>query len=275
METPLGDFTDLWEPHLRNLAQMPPAARRWVIVDAKWDTKTLHQWLRVARDLGLATAFEPVSTAKSTRLFDAPNLLPDHLPRIVDLATPNELELKAMHDAARSTGATERLDWWQTIDAFGIPGWGARNELVAASTQALVDEGIPQRSIQLLPFIPTVLTKLGLRGVLLTRILMEDDEALQNGYGAPYVVARSKTGRGGIGGLYMRLFPPDEVLADADIVSVNGAGDTFLGALIARLAADENARIEDMVPYAQRASLLTLRSTQSVSEDIAQLRHVL
>jgi len=36
------------------------------------------------------------------------------------------------------------------------------------------------------------------------------------------------------GGVYMRLFPPVEVVED--IVSVNGVGDTFLGVLVVGLA---------------------------------------
>lgn len=266
IEHPHGRFEDLWMPHIQSLSK--GSVTPWLIVDANWNTEILHQFLNAAREAQIATAFEPVSVAKSSRLFESPNLLPGQLPRVCDLASPNELELIAMHDAARSTGATDRADWWQTIDALGIPGSGARAELVAATNQALVNEGVPQRSIQMLPFVPNMVTKLGPRGVLLTRILPENDVNLDERHW-PYVISRSKTGANRVGGLYVRLFPPDEVLAEEDIVSVNGAGDTFLGTLVARLVGAGDARLEHAIDFAQRASLQTLKSNQSVSPAIA------
>ena len=277
MEQPRASFSARWEPHLKALAasQNSTMKPKWLVFDANWGPQTLHHWLGAARRLNLATAFEPVSAAKSTRLFAAD--IPQHVPpRIADLASPNALELRAMHDAAARAGLTERREWWRTIDALGIPGSGARAELVRATDAALTDEGIPQRSIQLLPFVPNLVTKLGPRGVLLTRLLREGEHALRSPEAAPHVVARTRTGPEGIAGLYMRLFPPGEVLAagGGGIVSTNGAGDTFLGVLLAALVRAEEPRIEDAVDAAQRASAMTLKSRESVSPEIARLQSV-
>ena len=59
-----------------------------------------------------------------------------------------------MFDAAKAAGLLERQDWWHVIDALGISSSGARVEMAMATTGELVDKGVPQMSIQLLPFVP-------------------------------------------------------------------------------------------------------------------------
>ncbi len=82
----------------------------------------------------------------------------------VELATPNEHELVAMHEAARSKNYLETQDWWTVIDAMGIPSTGVGLQLQQLTSHELVDKGIPQRMIQLLPFLPVIITKLGAKG---------------------------------------------------------------------------------------------------------------
>lgn len=61
----------------------------------------------------------------------------------------------------------------------------------------------------------------------------------------------------------MRHFPA-EALGASGVSSVNGAGDTFLGVLVAGLA--EGAVLDEaLVGVAQRASVLTLGDAASVS----------
>lgn len=84
----------------------------------------------------------------------------------VELATPNEHELAAMHEAAKSSSCFERQDWWTVVDSMGIPSAGIGLQLQNLTTRELVDRGIPQRMIQLLPFIPVIITKLGAKGNL-------------------------------------------------------------------------------------------------------------
>ena len=264
MENRSNDFQEVWLPKIRSLEharKADPDRVRWLVVDANWDALTLHQWINAARTSGIAIAFEPVSTAKSVRLFAAP--FKYNLPCMVDVATPNTFELIAMHDAAKEAGLLERRDWWQTIDALGIPSSGARAEILRVTGRELVDQGIPQRSIQLLPFVPNLLTTLGPHGVLLTKILLVEDRALTNPESAPFIIARSNSD-GPIGGLYMRLFPPLKMLSGDDISSVNGAGDAFLGALVGTLAQAKNPMIEDAVDVAQAASLEVLNGKRKL-----------
>ena len=61
-----------------------------------------------------------------------------------------------------------------------------------------------------------------------------------------------------------------------EIVSVNGVGDTFAGALVAGMAkTGSGARVEDFVDVAQRAAVLTLKSKESVSPGLGTLRLLL
>ena len=76
----------------------------------------------------------------------------------------------------------------------------------------------------------------------------------------------------------MRLFPPEETLSESNIVSVNGAGDTLLGVVMAALGRggrDQEIRLEDVIPIAQKASVMTMKSKHSVSPEISQLAPLL
>lgn len=271
---PQLDFDGFWEPLIQR------AQPRWVVVDANWRPEVLAKWSAVARKHGARVAFEPVSTAKSRRLFgsDASSAgaigLAQTLPHHADLACPNRVELAAMHAAAREALLFDSPDWWRIIDAMGLSPSGSRERLIALTSSALVDEGLPQQSIQLLPFIPCIVTKLGSSGVLLTQFLAPDDPRLTDRDSAPYILARtSPSAEVPFGGVYMRLFPPAAVLGPQDIVSVNGAGDALLGVVVAGLSkGGSSARIEDILPIAQEASRRTLATAGGVSAQLAELR---
>ncbi|PYI19782.1 putative carbohydrate kinase [Aspergillus violaceofuscus CBS 115571] len=269
MESPAQslDFDGFWEPLI---SQAQP---QWVVVDANWSPEVLAKWMTVAKKHGARTAFEPVSTAKSRRLFgrrSAAITPSDCVPNnTVSLAAPNQMELTEMYTAARDSGLYESEGWWHVIDAMGMSASGSRDRLVAMTSAELVDQGIPQQSIQLLPFMPCIVTKLGRQGVLLTQLLRPGDARLTSPDTAPYILSRAPTDHAVIGGVYMRLFPPAAVLAEEDIVSVNGAGDTLLGAVVTGLARGHG--VEDVLSLAQEASVLTLQSPGGVSPEIRKL----
>jgi pseudouridylate synthase / pseudouridine kinase len=266
---------------INGLKQNPP---EWFVVDGNWGSSTsVLSWFRQAKKAGVKTAFEPVSTAKATRLLawkhressgakptsrSALPVFPNHL---VDLVTPNALELAALHAHARKIGLFERNDWWRVIDALGIPSTGARTRFADLTSAELVDQGIPQQSVQLLPFMPCVLTKLGPRGVLMTMLVRKGDERLSSADSAPHILSRTRVDESDVGGVYMRLFQPDEVLNRNDVVSVNGVGDTFLGALMAAQVST-GKDIEHLVQFAQAAAVRTLKSREAVSPEVKSLR---
>ncbi|KAF2152590.1 Ribokinase-like protein [Myriangium duriaei CBS 260.36] len=263
-------FENTWLPELLKYAP------KQLVVDGNWSSNMLHKWLNAAKSIPTTTFFEPVSTAKAVRIFQRTEqaelgVWPHNT---IDVTTPNSYELQAMHAAARETGYLERDDWWRVVDAFGIPSTGARVQLALATSPQLVDAGIPQQSIQLLPFIPRVLTKLGSEGVLLTQIIPAGDPRLTMGEYAPYIISRCSNDSEEavkVGGIYMRLLPAAERVLEEEIVSVNGVGDTFLGAIVAGLAKDPSKNIEDLVGPAQQAAVMTLRSAESVSPALSGL----
>ena len=273
LEDNSGNFDSIWKPHFDNCKP------KWLVVDANWHPDTLRKWLDIARASGVKVAFEPVSTVKSTRLFSARiqrnaslAAVPNHL---ISLATPNALELSSMHDAASDAGLFDREDWWRAINSIGLSSSGSRDKLVSATNDLLVDQGVPQQSIRLLPFIPCILATLGERGVLMTQLLQPGDDRLTCPDAAPYILSRSTDGNNVIGGVYMRLFPPVETVPSDEIVSVNGVGDTFLGVLIAGLTREKPKNIVDLVDIAQRGSVMTLKSKEAVSPEISILQDLL
>jgi sugar/nucleoside kinase (ribokinase family) len=267
LEDQSESFSSTWEPEI---AQAKP---KWLLIDANWDVETLRKWISSGKAVGADVAFEPVSAEKSARLFSNSTkgplkVFPNHE---IDIATPNAIELLAIHTAAREAGTLDRQDWWQIINNLGIHD-NTRDRLVALTSPSLVDQGIPQQSIQLLPFFPCLLTKLGPQGVLLTWLLKPGDERLSSPDAARYVLSRSPDGGSeiGIGGVYMRLFPAAESVPEEDIVSVTGVGDTFSGIVIAGLTKEKS--LEELVKVAQKGSIMTLQSREPVSPRLGELR---
>ena len=248
----------------------------WVVVDANWTSDTIRHWLEAAKAAASKTAFEPVSAAKATRLFgpaatqsskaDLP-ILPHN---IVDLATPNSLELRSMWNAARDSGQFDREDWFKIINAFGLTEAGSRERLQRLTSPNLVDQGIPQQSLQLLPFVPCLTVTLGGQGVLLTQLMRSDDARLRSPAAAPYILPSPMSSVSG--GVYMRLFPPREKIATEDLISVNGVGDTFLGAMIAGLVRSGSGYVEDSIDFAQECAILTLKSEEAVSPMLSSMK---
>ncbi|KAF4540910.1 hypothetical protein BFW01_g5500 [Lasiodiplodia theobromae] len=268
---------------VQSLFNAPLASLRphWLVADANWSPETLHAWLRAAKSAGALTAFEPVSAVKSARLFtikDAHHPFPLFPTPLVDLTTPNAIELETMWRTAREAELLATRAHWAVTNAFNLPQGGATPLLTHATSPDLVRRGVPQQALQLLPLVPTILTTLGPDGVLLAMLLRRGDERLSSPDAAPWILSRGvdvdvDDEAVDVGGVYMRLFKPEEVLGDGEVVSVNGVGDTFTGVLVSGLS--RGMRIEDVVPVAQRAAGLSLRSEKAVSEDVAKVKALL
>lgn len=263
--TQAGEYVSNYEDVSQNV--------KWAVVDANWEHTIAWQLMSKLSSKGAQIAFEPVSVAKSAAVFTSPKpgshplgIFPTNK---IDLVTPNHHELAAMHTAAKEHGYFETQRWWRIIDALGIPSSGARDRFVALTSRKMTDEGVPLQTIQLLPLMPTILTKLGAEGVLLTKLLKPGDPRLTDPEEAPYILSRCANGTFEVGGVYMRLFPVVEKVED--VVSVNGVGDTFLGVLIAGLARGLKLD-ETLINIAQEGAVMTLRSQESVSPELSSLR---
>lgn len=135
------------------------------------------------------------------------------------------------------------------IDALGIPSAGIGLKLAFLSSKPLVDNGMPQMSIQLLPYIPCVQVELDSSinhgsedgKVLHTELLAPESTKLTDPAHTPYVLARTNNGTDFVGGVYMRLFKDrQEALAAREEKAEQKSGnmtDGFmkeLGALVAK-----------------------------------------
>jgi pseudouridine-5'-phosphate glycosidase/pseudouridine kinase len=104
----------------------------------------------------------------------------------------------------------------------------------------------------------------------MVKLLTRDAPELQDDAERSFVLARNMSGGGEVGGLYVRLFTPEQVLGPEEVVSVNGAGDTFVGALAVGLARGE--KVQGVVGFAMKCAGETLRSGESVSRSLAGMR---
>ncbi|PHH60080.1 hypothetical protein CDD81_2124 [Ophiocordyceps australis] len=240
---------------------------KWLVVDANWSATHIRSWVRAAKAHNVKVAFEPVSVEKSKRLFCP---LPNDMSPLslfpqpsVHLASPNTYELAAMNGAARENDYLESDAWFGIIDSLGIRG--ARDKFVRLTSADITDAGIPVQSVQLLPYIPTLVTKLGAKGVLVTALLEPGHALLRDSDAKRFILARARNGA--VGGVYMRLFPALELKGEA--VSVNGAGDSLLGVLISGLA--QGHSVERMIDIAQKGAVLSLMCREPVSPRMVEL----
>jgi pseudouridylate synthase / pseudouridine kinase len=244
----------------------------WVVIDGNWSQSTLSHITVAAKSVGARIAYEPVSAQKSSRLIKLmtpADVVPNHH---AEIATPNMLELQAMYHKAQDASLFESESWWSVISALNLPRGGSREHFIRLTNSQLVDEGVPQQSLQLLPYIPCIVTKLGVQGCLISQLLRPGDPRLQDPDSAPYILGRAEEDDGAVGGVYMRLFPPAELVKQEDVVSVNGVGDTLLGVLVAAMSAKgAEARVEDVLVVAQEAAVMSLKSDRSVSEEVRSI----
>ena len=256
-----------------SLFASPSTKPKVFVADANWSSPALSTWMSAAHAASTITIFEPVSTAKALRIFpENLQMLATYPATLAGIITPNNHELIALHTYAYEKGLFDTPAWFAVIDALGIPSTGLRVPLAMIAGGELVDAGIPQQAVKMLPFFPTILTKLGSKGVLMTKLLSSNAPELHDDTERQYVLARNNNGdeASGVGGLYVRLFPVEKVLPPEEVVSVNGIGDTFCGALAVGLA--HGKKVQHVVGFAQQAASLSLKSRESVSPQLASLR---
>jgi sugar/nucleoside kinase (ribokinase family) len=229
--------------------------------------------------MDVKTAYEPVSVEKSTRFFDLKSQNELKQIKLFDLATPNETELRAMHGVVQESMDDTLYNW-----SAAIRGHFSSENLQKRLDYEVEDRNsdLPYLALELLPYIPSIVTKLGPRGVLLTLALYEGDPRLSSQQAQPYCFLKEflKNSAGNsplakICGVYVRFLPPTENVLKEDIISVNGAGDTLLGVVMAGLAKSNPKPMDELVEVAQRAAVMTLKHEASVSPKIQSLMPLL
>lgn len=235
--------------------------------------------------------FEPTSVVKSASILPAiaGNLDKLECPPIA-FASPNLLELAHVYQQAQLLNLTSHDRWWQVLDGFGL-GSKFRTDLDLLSRRDasnhdtsrgnlafLVDKGIAQMAINLLPFFRRLVIKCGEMGVIVVMRFTGDDAAESSwstestNHHRRYVVSHSSTS-GDI--VVLQHFPAMQLPSDA-LVNTTGAGDSLVGALLAALVQSPKAfhsaiSLARTIDIAQHAALLSLQSPLAVSPLLSSL----
>ena len=201
----------------------------------------------------------------------------------IAFASPNLLELAQLDQASRAEPfeLTSHPSWWSVIDNLSL-GSDFRRDLERLANKGvsdsdtlkgnlgfIVDQGVAQMMVKLLPFFQHLVVKCGARGCLVGMRISERD-ALTSPWthrrsdpSQRCVIARGKSGEL----LVLQHFPALHV---DKVVNVTGAGDSFVGALLVHLV--QNPRtfqdpnmLSDAISAAQHAAILSLQSQFAVS----------
>lgn len=197
----------------------------------------------------------------------------------IAFASPNILELAHLEEVSRGgpLELTSHPAWWHVIDSLGLDSKFrydleqlARNNVVEGDSSKgtlafLVDRGVTQMAVKLLPFFQHLVVKCGAQGVLVV-MRISSQAALTSSWAEPS--RRYITSRGSSGEIFVvQHFSPLHV---EKVINVTGAGDSFVGALLASLARQPDTfqdpnKLSDVMFAAQTAATLSLQSHHAVS----------
>ncbi|OJA16186.1 hypothetical protein AZE42_00153 [Rhizopogon vesiculosus] len=264
-------------------------------VDGNLSPETLEAIVSECLRNGVDVFFEPTSVVKSAfilpaiaRNLDQPSWSP------IAFTSPNLLELAHLYQQAQLLDLTSHDRWWRVVDDLGL-GSKFRTDLELLSRRDasdycpsqgslafLVNKGIAQMAINLLPFFRHLVIKCGDLGVIVVMRLTGDD-AVQSSWSAEstncharYVVSHSSTS-GDI--VVLQHFPALRLPSDT-LINTTGAGDSLVGALLAALVQSPKAfnavgSLQHTIDTAQQAALLSLQSPCAVSPLLSSLHEQL
>ncbi|KAG1757629.1 Indigoidine synthase A like protein-domain-containing protein [Suillus lakei] len=234
---------------------------------------------------------EPTSVVKSASILPAIASNLDQLAGSpIAFASPNLLELAHVYQQAQLLNLTSHDRWWQVLDGLGLGSKfrmdldllsrrdASSHDTSGRSLAFLVENGVAQMAINLLPFFRHLVIKCGDMGVIVVMRLTGDDAAKSSwstgstNHHGRYVVSQSSTS-GDI--VVLQHFPAMQLPSDA-LVNTTGAGDSLVGALLAALVQSPKAfhsiiSLQRTIDIAQRAALLSLQSPLAVSPLLSSL----
>jgi len=279
-----GDHLHLWKDRLHlGIPHDTHARKRHVfVVDANWHPNQLLHLLSKAVESHYYTAYEPVSAAKAPRIFQSLSsssnvgVFPKNP---IDLVCPNVAELDAMYAYAESAGLFDATAWKAVMASLDVIPKDLQEHLKTFLPDELVEQQLVQRCMHLMPYFHTILLTLGSNGILRVQSLSRNglEKAIKQDSLPSYCIVAKTAGAETRywRALLVQHIPAPRVLRGDAILSVNGAGDTFLGAylalLIKRTKENRKTTTEKLVEGAQEAAILTLQSKEAVSRDLKNL----
>ncbi|KAG0708811.1 Indigoidine synthase A like protein-domain-containing protein [Suillus ampliporus] len=270
---------------------------RLLAVDGNISPDTLKVVVNLSKELADNTSkfSEPTSVVKSASILPAIASNLDQLASSpIAFASPNLLELAHVYQQAQLLDLTSHDRWWQVLDGLGL-GSKFRMDLDLLSRRDasdhdssrgnlafLVEEGVAQMAINLLPFFQHLVIKCGNLGVIVVMRLAGDHAAKSSwstestNHHRRYVVSHSSTS-GDI--VVLQHFPAIQLPSDA-LINTTGAGDSLVGALLASLVQSPKAfhtaiSLQRTMDIAQHAALLSLQSPFAVSPLLSSLHEQL
>ncbi|KAG6336097.1 hypothetical protein ID866_2994 [Astraeus odoratus] len=260
---------------------------QFLVLDGNLSTEAITSLVTEAIDLDIRIFFEPTSVVKSSRILPAVAVNMDRTAQsVISYASPNLLELRHMYDEARITFDLMSHDyWWKVVDDFALDS-NFRMELDKLAKKAiseespslgdlsfLVDQGVIQMAIHLLPFFHHLVIKCGELGVVTVMRLMHAD------VGAWLQERRCVTAlsRNSTEIVIVQHHPPVKV-SPSELVNTTGAGDSLVGALLAMLIQHpatflNPGTLNSAMDIAQQAAIMSLRSSEAVSPLLSTLPH--
>ncbi|KAG2023534.1 indigoidine synthase A family protein [Coprinopsis cinerea AmutBmut pab1-1] len=268
---------------------------KYVAFDGNLDANSMQTLVHYCQEQKTQMLYEPTSVVKSARILPTlASWLKTARPTqpLVNHFTPNVLELQHVYEEARS----EEYDlmasdwWWDNVNSLSL-GSNFRLEVEQLARQAvddhdaskgtlafLTERGIAQMAVHLLPFFQHIWIKCGAQGAIAV-MQISAEEASSSGFANEHTnIAKRRIVAHGNGGeiLVLQHFPPLKI---GKAANVTGAGDTFVGALLAGIAHDgkqiyDTQGLESVVNTAQKAACLTLESHDAVSPLVSSLSKV-
>ncbi|KIK70936.1 hypothetical protein GYMLUDRAFT_33025 [Collybiopsis luxurians FD-317 M1] len=261
-----------------------------IAMDGNSSPEVISMTAQWCMEQGIKVFFEPTSVVKSTRILKAVEAIHDASSAPIDFISPNILELQEIFSSVTEApmDLTSKPNYWAVLDSLSLTSQfrtdlehlSRRNVSEDPSTgnlSFLLNQGLVQMATKLLPFFRHIIVKCGDKGVLVVmRISAQSQNSKwhtkQSNVKARYIISHGNLGET----VVVYHFP---ALPLDNVVSVTGAGDTLVGAIISCLAqrpyAFENPEsMRRVIDVAQRAALLTLNSHSAVSPRLSELREV-
>lgn len=274
------------------LPQLQAHTPEYVCFDGNLKADTLKQLVNYCHQHKIKSLFEPTSVYKTSRILPsiAARINEETTEAPISHFTPNLLELQEVFEQVKSEeyDLMARDWWWKFIDNLSL-GTSFRMDLDQLARRPVDDEepskgklgflteqGVAQMAVNLLPFFQHIWVKCGAQGVLVFMHIPPEKAAL-TGFASQRtkMVKRCIVAHGMKKDIVVvKHFPALKV---DTVENVTGAGDSFVGTLVAGIASD-NKRVYDLegldslVNTAQQAAALTLQSHEAVSPLLSDLK---
>ena len=253
------------------------AKPKTVVVDANVSIETLQKLVDLQKVENYKLIFEPTSSAKSCKIANLKlNVYPKNE---IYLVTPTFDELESMHSKLSTLEKFDVQQWFPVLDALKVDK--TIRSLTSATKkhptyQRLWDNGVFQKSFQLLPYFSNLIVKDGKNGVTVFSIRKLSTEFKSD---ADLYFCTAGTVIDEKGTKLCATFEHYNIpFKNVNVKNVTGAGDTFLGVLVNEITSAGSdifqeplaAKRKTAITKAQHGSKLSIEYEGTISSDLAK-----